>query len=380
MRKTIVLFFLTCLSPAAIRAQDNPNLKLTLKGHEGSVNALCFSPDGKTLVSGGDDKTIRCWDIATGTPGAILTGHFAGVHFLRYSPDGSMLVSAGDRSLRTWTPCGAVRKTFTGPVTNIWSFDISADGQFIAAGSYEKKYRVWNLASARQSALVDGHEQSVLAVRYSPTDTLLATGSLDRTIRLWGAKSYSQLKEFTGHSDNIYALCFTPDGRYLASASRDKTARLWNVASGKIVKSFIGHEKGLTTLDISPDGLFLLTGGVDNLIKLWELPTGRCLFTFFGHQGQINCVRFSPDGKTIASASADGTIIIWYLSPNVFVESYFENDILDELNASPLFAPKAKDETKTGYKARQDSALKYSQQVYENYYKKYLLQLQRNIE
>lgn len=373
-----LVILIYCFTP--LSGQSENNGQKIFRGHEGSINAICFSPDGQKLITGGEDQTIRCHTIATGEANAILTGHNAGIHALRFDRKGQILISAGDRSLRTWTPCGAVQKTFTGPVTHIWSFDISANGKQVAAGSYEKKFRVWDLVTARQLALVDGHEQSVLAIRYNPVDTFLATGSLDRTIRIWGSNSYQPVATLTGHSDNIYELCFTPDGKYLVSASRDKTARLWNLATGKIIKSYIGHEKGLTTVDISPDGLFLLTGSVDHTVKLWELATARCLYTFHGHTQPVNCVRFGPDGKFFVSASADGTAILWPLTPEVFVGPDYENDILEELNDSPFFAPKAENESRTDYKIRQEKAEDFSKEVHHKYYQKYLEGLQRNIE
>ncbi|NJM15246.1 MAG: hypothetical protein HC896_07590 [Bacteroidales bacterium] len=187
-----------------------------------------------------------------------------------------------------------------------------------------------------------------------------------------GSRQHQVIKAFEGHTDNIYEFAFTPDGKYFASASRDKLIRLWNIETGSVVRIFSGHDIGVATLDISHNGKWMVTGSFDGQVKLWELSNGNCLYTFTKHKMPVSCVRFAPNGSAFYSASKDGTVVKWKIDKGFFVNQYFESELLEKINESGLFQPKQKGETRGDYSNRMAKADAYQQQLFDEYYKKYI--------
>ncbi len=162
---------------------------------------------------------------------------------------------------------------------------------------------------------LEGHNDIVWGIAFSPDGKLLASGSRDRTIKLWHPNG-ALIQTLNNHSDAITGLSFSPDGQTLASASRDKTVKLWrrHPITGEFFtqpeKTLQGHTDWVFSVNFSPDGKLLATGSKDTNVKLWR-QDGKLIKTLRGHQGWVNWVSFSPDGQFLASASDDKTVKIW---------------------------------------------------------------------
>ncbi len=375
MRFLILLLLTICLS---VNAQHDEFVSLELKGHEGGANCVAFSPDGKFIASGGEDNLVKIWNLETGENTLSLTGHFKPVMAVVYSNQGDRLFSAGDRSIRIWSKEGVEEKILTGHTTFLWSLNIDKKDNFLVSGSYDRQYHIWDFHKTEKSIEVDGHQKSVLAVNFSPDNKYIVSGSLDKTIKLWDFKTQELIKTFEGHSDNIYEIKFLPNSKYFVSASRDKTIRLWSVENGEIVKTYPGHKNGVVSIDISPNGKLLLSSSFDGEIKLWDIANANNLYTFNVPLQAVNCVRFSPDGNSFATASKDGNIRLWNIDKSIFVNYYFEPELLEEMNKSDLFLPKQKNESRADFKIREDKAKEEEQKLIDRFYQKYLEMQQNN--
>jgi WD40 repeat protein len=114
-----------------------------------------------------------------------------------------------------------------------------------------------------------------------------------------------------GHQDSVTSVSFSPDGQMLASGSLDKTIKLWSVRDAKELKTLQGHSAWVWETSFSPDGQTLASVSDDGTIKLWSLRDGQEFETLQGHRAGVWGVSFSPDGQTLASASLDGTVKLW---------------------------------------------------------------------
>lgn len=158
---------------------------------------------------------------------------------------------------------------------------------------------------------LEGHENTVTKIVFSPDNAMLASASSDRTIRLWDVATRSHRHTLTGHTSDIYSVAFSPDGRTLASGSGNGKIRLWNTTTGQYRVTLEGHRNVVSSIAFSPDGGTLASGSSDRTIRLWNAITGLYKVTLEGHSDDINSVAFSPDGGTLASGSSDRTIRLW---------------------------------------------------------------------
>jgi WD40 repeat protein/predicted Ser/Thr protein kinase len=289
----------------------------TFSGHTSYVNCLIFSPDGKTLISGGADKTIRIWDVSSGKELRTLTGHTSFINFLVISPDGESLISASaDKTIKIWNlATGKDIRTLTGHRSLVNRLVISPDGRELVSGGADLSIKIWDLATGRELRTLTGHTGYINALVISPDGTTLISASADRTLKLWNLTTGKVLQTLTGHNDYVNAVLMTPDGRTIISASADRTIKLWDFASSKVLRTLTGHTSYVNALVISPDGKTLVSAGADKTIKFWNLATGQELRALTGYPHPINYVAINPDWSAIATGSGDKVIKVWQLMP-----------------------------------------------------------------
>ncbi len=295
---------------------QNQQTNVALRGHEGEVYIIAYSPNGEVLASGGSDMHINLWKLNSGLIFGSLEGHQDKVYCVCFNPDGTYLASGShDNSVKLWEiKTGKLVRTLQGHQKNIASVAFTPDGKTLASASHDKTIKMWKVSTGKLLHTLEKHRDWVFSVAFNPKGDLLASGSFDKTIILW--KAGKIISTLQGHKNFVSAVAFSPDGHFLASASYDKTIKLWKVKTGKLLKTLEGHEKSIISLAFSPDGVFLASGSFDKTIKLWSVDTGKSLQTVHGHQGHVNAVAFSPDGSQLASASNDETIQLWTINQN----------------------------------------------------------------
>ncbi|MCC5665038.1 serine/threonine protein kinase [Nostoc sp. CHAB 5784] len=299
------------------------SLANTLQGHENSVLSVAISPDGKTIVSSGGERTIKLWNLATGKQISSLNAYSQQVNVVAISPDGKTLVSGSDdNTIKIWNM--ATRKqirTLTGHSDSVHALAISADSETLVSGSDDNTIKIWDLATGEQIRTLVGHTFWVRSLAINPNGVILASGSFDKTIKIWNLTKGYSIRTLEGNYQTVTAVAISPDGKTLASASRDvydglrlRTIKLWNLATGKEIRTLAGHANTVTSVAFSADGKIVASGSRDRTIKLWNSATGEKILTLTGHTNTVTSVTFSPDGKTLVSGSEDNTIKVWQLS------------------------------------------------------------------
>jgi len=315
------------------------------KGHSNPVYSVAFNSNGKTIISGSGDMTLKLWDCSwTFIKEFNGKGHTGSVYSVDFSPDGQTIVSgSADGTLKLWDSktgqeiSGFYGKSHAGPV---YSVDFSPDGKMIIIGCIGGG--ILKLLDASTGKEISGfygkgHNGPVCSVDFSPDGQTIVSGSADGTLKLWDTKTGQEISGFygKGHESTVFNVSFGPDGQTIVSGSGDGTLKLWDSKTGQEISGFygIGHNGTVLSVDFSPDGQTIVSGSADGTLKLWDAKTGQEISGFYGigHNGAVLSVDFSPDGETIVSGSGDRTLKLWDAGTGKEVGKFYLEDIIESI-------------------------------------------------
>ena len=179
---------------------NRPDHPICLTGHTDYIYTLAFSPDGKRLVTGSDDKTARVWDIEAGKEISTLPMDEQLIPIgVVFSPCGKIIAGGMDNEIRLWCAEQLITLRVIPQSENsrrTYALTFSPCGKYLASGTWWQKgmekmaIRLWEVETGENIHTFRGHTTDVQSLAFSPYSTLLASGSFDGTILLWDVKPF----------------------------------------------------------------------------------------------------------------------------------------------------------------------------------------------
>jgi RNA polymerase sigma factor (sigma-70 family) len=284
-----------------------------LEGHDWWVVDLAFSPDGKTLYSGSWDATVRRWDVKAGKE---LPGPEGYTHSARIacSADGRrMAISGGGaREVQVWDEAGKRVGTVPLPESPLNCLTLTPDGQRLATGHQQGGVYLWEVGTGRllrtlRESEPDGPRLDVGSLAFSPDGRALAAGGPKGAAHVWYFKGKPAYRALPHKSASVVA--WGPDGKTLATGGWDRKIRLWDAAGKQLAEIDPGDI--VDSLAFSPDGRLLASSHHAKPIQLWDVRSHEEVRRLEGHREVVWSVAFSPDGLWLASAGLDHTVRLW---------------------------------------------------------------------
>ncbi|KAG5485841.1 hypothetical protein CUR178_07433 [Leishmania enriettii] len=245
----------------------------TYSGHSLAVYCCCFSPKGDLFVTASRDRSVRVWNLRSGSCTVMKGGHNGFVLSCDFSPKGNRIVSSSD----------------------------------------DRTIKLWNTSTCTKIATLKGHEDKVYCVKYNPGGEYIVSGSCDNTVRVWNAETQSKLVTLKGHTLAVFSCAFShrDNGKYVVSGSDDRMVKIWDWVAGKEIRSLVGHIGTVWTVTFSYSDKYILSGSMDYELILWDAATGTRLRSMDGHKTSVHHAIFSEDDKYIFSCSRDSSVMVW---------------------------------------------------------------------
>ena len=287
------------------------------------VEELVVTPDGKQVICGSTEKTLRVWSLETGKKLSRLKLHskafysvlrfiynivYAITYFVfsggyRYTPPkSSSIVSCNFREIGL----------------SLIALAITFDGKHLISAS-DDTIQVWDLETGQELFPLMGY-RAVMSVAVTPDGKRLISASADKTLKVWNLETEHgfirfirnlitgrQLFTLKDHKDSVNAVAVTPDGTKVISGSSDNTLKVWDLSSRKVIDTFTGHRDSVNAIAVTPDGTKVISGSSDNTLRVWDLSNGDVIAKFTGDSEFIYCT-VATDGVTIIAREIEGRL------------------------------------------------------------------------
>ncbi|MCS6967084.1 MAG: OmpA family protein [Cytophagales bacterium] len=312
-------------------------LERTLQGHEGQVQNIRFSPNGKLLAGGGSDGRIIIWEVASGKILHKIKGHAKTVYEVTFSKDGKLLASAGEEGtacvweVATGKNIGCFQNKpfpmFAGvlrqELISVSFVVFSPNSRYIyfsGDNGYIMKADLTKAVSGQVQPAEVIHSTNEPSGRWYSTVTGGTVSQDEKSLVV----TVGNWVKFIDLDDGLMIRQFRYDNHYLndvvngpypnsiATWSYDGKVTIWNATNGRVITSLqVTNPENYSGASFSRDGKLMVTSTYGTSVRVWDLSTGKLIATLSGHRQIVRISRFSPTEDLIASASYDGTVKLW---------------------------------------------------------------------
>lgn len=301
-----------------------------ISGHLGWVRTLAVDPDNQWFASGAGDRTIKIWDLASGTLKLTLTGHISTVRGLAVSPRHPYLFSCGeDKKVKCWDlETNKVIRDYHGHLSGVYTLSLHPTLDVLVTGGRDGAARVWDMRTKSNIHVLSGHTGTIADVKCQEGDPQVITGSLDATVRLWDLAAGKTMGTLTHHKKGVRALAIHPKEYTFASCSTG-SIKQWKCPEGALMLNFDGHNSIINTMACNEDNV-LMSGGDDGSMCFWDWKTGYRFqrVESVAQPGSLDAEAglmastFDKTGLRLITGEADKTIKMWRQDENATEETH----------------------------------------------------------
>jgi len=305
-------------------------LKL-LEGHTDSVTSVVISSDGKLIVSGSYDNSIKVWDSETGKLVRTLSSHKNPVLMVAISQDKKMIVSSSEvDNIKIWNvDTGKLVKTLK-ENSELISIAISNRGEFIISGFRNGKIKVWDTKSYNLQMVLREEKRGMSSIAISKDGKKIFTASsLSTIITKWNRESKTNVQVLKVGKSHVNAMAICKNGKIIILALSNTTIQIWDTETNTLLKVLRGHTNNITSLSISESENTIVSSS-NKAIKVWDMETGKELKSFNSHKYKyISSFSINKNDRYIISAQ-ESFLNLWDIKKKKLV--YYINNENERVN------------------------------------------------
>ncbi|KAG2229177.1 WD40-repeat-containing domain protein [Thamnidium elegans] len=306
-------------------------LMRVISGHLGWVRAVTVEPGNKWFATGAGDRTIKIWDMASGTLKLSLTGHIATVRGLEVSPRHPYLFSCGeDKMVKCWDlEQNKVIRHYHGHLSGVYSLSLHPTLDVLVTSGRDATARVWDMRTKQAVHVLTGHSSTVSSVKCQEADPQVITGSMDNTIRLWDLAAGKTMGVLTHHKKSVRALALHPTEFGFVSGSAD-SVKGWKCPEGAFMQNYDRKKAIINALAVNQDGV-IFSGGDDGSLSFNDWRSGHNFQSMdtivqpgsLDAEAGVFCATFDKTGSRLITGEADKTIKIYKEDENAVKDTDF---------------------------------------------------------
>ncbi|KAK9464733.1 WD40-repeat-containing domain protein [Lipomyces arxii] len=306
-------------------------LMRVISGHLGWVRSVCVEPDNQWFATGAGDRTIKIWDLASGTLKTTLTGHIMTVRGLAVSPRHPYMFSCGeDKMVKCWDlEQNKVIRHYHGHLSGVYAMDLHPNLDVLVTAGRDAVVRVWDMRTRMAVHVLSGHKGTISSVKCQEADPQIISGSMDAQVRLWDLAAGKTQTVLTHHKKSVRALTMHPTEFTFASGSADNIKQ-WKLPEGSFMHNYQPqHNAIVNTLSTNSDGV-MFSGGDNGSMALFDWKTGRKFQDIettavpgsLDSENGIFASTFDHTGLRLITCEADKSIKMWREDPDATPETH----------------------------------------------------------
>ncbi len=311
------LFLLFIIGGCTLKSKDNTinfSEMYTCCVPNTSVGCLSFHPKDNILVSGNGDGTVSIFNGGKMTKRVQV--HDLPIYAIAFSPNGKYIATGSqDKTIKIISyPSMDILGTLSGSLFEVFSLCFSPDGKILASGGGDDFVRIWDYKNLKPLQILRGHIYAIHAIAYAPDGSLLASGCYDDTLSLWDGKTFERVKVLYDHKDQVWSLNFSSNSKLLAAGCEEGAIVIWDVKdpSFPVISVIPTPSRDVLGVKFLKQGKFLASfNGGSSYVDVWKVSSGKLCTRLYGGGAHIQYIETSSDGKLLSAGTLDGTIKVW---------------------------------------------------------------------